>query len=263
MRAKSGLVPGILLLRFGAVFAFCSPGSFVADRSIRISRPRRSQGRVDLWNDANCNDVEDLAPRNDAASRRNAGVRKQCSSKAQGRRRWLQAVTPGLAAAACAPAAAHAKGRSRTEGYDVQKTEAEWKGTLSQQQYFILREGGTESPYSSVLEGEKRHGSFRCAACSTPLFDSSQKFTSGTGWPSFAKPVTSQSDPPISNVEMENVSQFQFQLAGAEGEPENGQMLVEVRGDVFSLAKRLLPLAKLSKLALSSLPNVWWSPGGK
>jgi peptide-methionine (R)-S-oxide reductase len=106
--------------------------------------------------------------------------------------------------------------KSRTIGYDVQHTEVEWSNMLSKQQYFILREGGTESPYSSILEGEERAGLYICAACKTPLFDAKEKFHSGTGWPSFASPLMSTSDTTVSNVEMEDVSTFQYQLAGAE-----------------------------------------------
>ena len=73
--------------------------------------------------------------------------------------------------------------KSRTTGYAVQHTEAEWSQMLSPQQNFILRQGGTESPYSSVLEGEDRAGLFICAGCGTPLFNSKEKFHSGTGWP--------------------------------------------------------------------------------
>lgn len=73
--------------------------------------------------------------------------------------------------------------KSRTTGYEVQHTEAEWSQLLSPQQNFILRQGGTESPYSSILEGEDRAGLFVCAGCGTPLFNSKEKFHSGTGWP--------------------------------------------------------------------------------
>ena len=73
--------------------------------------------------------------------------------------------------------------KSRTSGYDVQHTESEWSQMLSAQQNFILRQGGTESPYSSILEGEDRSGLFVCAGCGTPLFNSKSKFHSGTGWP--------------------------------------------------------------------------------
>jgi len=55
-----------------------------------------------------------------------------------------------------------------------------------------------------------------CAGCGTPLFDSKEKFHSGTGWPSFAGPVMSSKEKEVSNVEMEGVSKIQFQLAGAE-----------------------------------------------
>ena len=106
------------------------------------------------------------------------------------------------------PAANAFGGKSRTQGYDTQHSEKEWSDQLSPDQYFI-RNGGTEAPYSSILEGEERDGTYVCAGCSTPLFDASQKFHSGTGWPSYAKPIGN-------NVEMENMSQIQYKLAGAE-----------------------------------------------
>ncbi|KAL9189931.1 hypothetical protein ACHAXT_009606 [Thalassiosira profunda] len=115
-----------------------------------------------------------------------------------------------------ASSAAAKNAKSRTNGYAVQKTEAEWNENLSSMQYFILRQGGTESPYSSILEGEERPGAYICAGCGTPLFDAKQKFHSGTGWPSFATPLMSTSEPSVSNVEMEDVSKMQYQLAGAE-----------------------------------------------
>ena len=107
-------------------------------------------------------------------------------------------------------------GKSRTQGYAIQHTEAEWSDILSSTQYFILRQGGTESPNSSILEGEERAGLYVCGGCGTPLFDAKEKFHSGTGWPSFASPVMSTSNPSISNVEMEEMSQIQYKLAGAE-----------------------------------------------
>jgi len=100
-------------------------------------------------------------------------------------------------------------GKSRTEGYAIQHTEKEWSDMLTSTQYFILRNGGTESPYSSILEGEERDGTYVCAGCQSELFDAKQKFHSGTGWPSFAKGIGD-------NVEIEDVSKIQFQLAGAE-----------------------------------------------
>lgn len=70
--------------------------------------------------------------------------------------------------------------------YEVRRTPAEWSAALSEQQYFVLREGGTEPKFSSTLLSEKAAGTYRCAGCDAPLFDSRQKFDSGTGWPSFA-----------------------------------------------------------------------------
>jgi peptide-methionine (R)-S-oxide reductase len=98
--------------------------------------------------------------------------------------------------------------KSRSKGYAVQKTDAEWRATLTPTQYDILRLGGTERPYSSILEGEKRAGTFVCAGCGTPLFASDQKFKSGTGWPSFARG--------LDGVEVEDVSQVTANLVGAE-----------------------------------------------
>eukprot|EP00594_Rhizosolenia_setigera_P010764 CAMPEP_0178958952 /NCGR_PEP_ID=MMETSP0789-20121207/11970_1 /TAXON_ID=3005 /ORGANISM="Rhizosolenia setigera, Strain CCMP 1694" /LENGTH=247 /DNA_ID=CAMNT_0020641799 /DNA_START=80 /DNA_END=823 /DNA_ORIENTATION=+ len=103
---------------------------------------------------------------------------------------------------------ANAASKSRSDGYPVQYSEREWAYMLSGSQYNILRQGGTERPYSSILEGEERDGIYQCAGCKTPLFSSSMKFHSGTGWPSFA--ACSE------GVEVENVNAFQANLAGAE-----------------------------------------------
>ena len=61
----------------------------------------------------------------------------------------------------------------------------EWKAQLSEQAYYVLRKEGTERPFTSELNDEKRDGEFACAACGLVLFTSEQKFDSGTGWPSF------------------------------------------------------------------------------
>lgn len=65
------------------------------------------------------------------------------------------------------------------------KTEEEWKQKLTPEQYAILREKGTEAPFSGKLLHEKGDGVYRCAACGNGLFSSDTKFESGTGWPSF------------------------------------------------------------------------------
>ncbi len=74
----------------------------------------------------------------------------------------------------------------------ISKTNAEWKKLLTTEQYNILREEGTERPFSSELLGEKREGIFACIACDLPLFHSKFKYDSGTGWPSFTKPLENE-----------------------------------------------------------------------
>ncbi|MBI2768660.1 MAG: peptide-methionine (R)-S-oxide reductase MsrB [Burkholderiales bacterium] len=73
--------------------------------------------------------------------------------------------------------------------YEVTRTDAEWKKLLTSEQYAVLRKAGTERPYSSPLNKEKRAGTFTCAGCALPLFSSKAKFESGTGWPSFWQPL--------------------------------------------------------------------------
>jgi len=73
--------------------------------------------------------------------------------------------------------------------YEVTHTEAEWKQLLTPAQFDVLRHAGTEPPFSSPLDREKRQGIFSCAGCSLPLFSSKTKFESGTGWPSFYQPL--------------------------------------------------------------------------
>ena len=75
------------------------------------------------------------------------------------------------------------------EKFEVMKTDAEWRAQLTPQQYDILRKEGTERPYSSPLNKEKRKGTFACAGCDNQLFSSETKFESGTGWPSFWQPL--------------------------------------------------------------------------
>jgi len=71
-------------------------------------------------------------------------------------------------------------------------TDAEWKARLSPQQYYVLREAGTERPWTSPLNDEKSAGTYCCAGCGSPLFSSTAKFNSGTGWPSFYQPVSTE-----------------------------------------------------------------------
>ncbi len=68
---------------------------------------------------------------------------------------------------------------------EMPKSDSEWKEKLTPEQYAVLRERGTEAPFSGSLLHEKKEGSYTCAACGNPLFSSDTKFDSGTGWPSF------------------------------------------------------------------------------
>jgi len=74
----------------------------------------------------------------------------------------------------------------------VVKTEAQWRASLTPEQYRILRKAGTEAAFCGTLLDNKKEGVYACAACGLPLFSSDAKFTSGTGWPSFYQPIGGQ-----------------------------------------------------------------------
>ncbi len=88
--------------------------------------------------------------------------------------------TLGLGSAAAQTAAASPARSDR-----VELPAAEWRRRLTPAQYAVLRDEGTERPFSSELNAEKRAGRYHCAGCELPLFDHGAKFDSGTGWPSF------------------------------------------------------------------------------
>ena len=75
------------------------------------------------------------------------------------------------------------------ERFELTLSDAEWKKRLTPQQFSVLRRAATERPYSSPLNKEHRKGVFLCAGCRLPLFSSATKYDSGTGWPSFWKPL--------------------------------------------------------------------------
>ena len=80
-------------------------------------------------------------------------------------------------------------GASANVKFPVERSDAEWRAFLGPERYRVLRERGTEWAFSSPLDKETRSGVFACAGCSQPLFSSSTKFDSGTGWPSFWAPL--------------------------------------------------------------------------
>ena len=96
---------------------------------------------------------------------------------------WLCASAALPAVAACG------SGNAEAKAFPVSYSDAEWRRRLTADQYEILRRKGTERPGSSPLLREKRRGTFVCAADNHPLFSSATKFESGTGWPSFWRPL--------------------------------------------------------------------------
>ena len=80
--------------------------------------------------------------------------------------------------------------------YKIEKTNTEWKNLLTSKQYTILREAGTERAFSSSFNKNKKKGTYACAACKTPLYESEYKYDSGSGWPSFDRPI-------MGNVELD------------------------------------------------------------
>ena len=93
----------------------------------------------------------------------------------------------GLAAASAILSRVSARDGDQTviDEEAVVRSDEEWRRLLSEEQYRVLRKEGTERPWTSSLNDEKRSGNYVCAGCGQPLFTSSMKFDSGTGWPSF------------------------------------------------------------------------------
>lgn len=79
--------------------------------------------------------------------------------------------------------------RESAAAADIPQTEADWRERLTESQYRVCRQGGTEPPFSGALLGEKREGIFRCAGCGAAVFESGTKFDSRSGWPSFFRPA--------------------------------------------------------------------------
>jgi len=87
----------------------------------------------------------------------------------------------------------------------INKSEKEWQDELGQEKYHVLREKGTEQPFTGEYVNNKEHGVYYCAGCGNELFESETKYDSGSGWPSFFKPLT------IESVEEKNDSSHGMQ----------------------------------------------------
>lgn len=82
-----------------------------------------------------------------------------------------------------------AQKKTASKKYKIEKTDTEWKGVLTNEQYYVLREAGTEQPFSHPYNNNKAKGTYVCAACNTPLYESKYKYDSGSGWPSFDRAI--------------------------------------------------------------------------
>ncbi len=133
-----------------------------------------------------------LAPRTGFDRERLMQAQRTVEGRTQmGRRDWflagsglLAALGLGRLAGAAAPSEA-----AGAQQFAVKHSDEEWRSLLTAQQYEVLRKEGTERAFSSALNHEKRRGTFSCAGCALALFSSDTKFDSGTGWPSFWKPL--------------------------------------------------------------------------
>lgn len=106
------------------------------------------------------------------------------------RRRFLGSTAlAGLAGLFVASRFSGADADAAAMTFEVTKTDAEWKAQLGPEAYDVLRHEGTERPFTSPLNDEHRKGVFHCKGCDLALFSSETKFNSGTGWPSFYKPL--------------------------------------------------------------------------
>ena len=103
------------------------------------------------------------------------------------RRTVLVALVKGFFSIFLLPSQVLAASKSNDSDWSLSKDE--WRKRLTPEAFNVLREEGTELPFSSLLNQEKREGVFHCAACDQPLFSSATKFDSGTGWPSFWDPL--------------------------------------------------------------------------
>jgi peptide-methionine (R)-S-oxide reductase len=103
------------------------------------------------------------------------------------RRSLLTSLSIAIASLLGWPGRADAASKAADPAWNL--SDAQWKARLSPAAYQVLRRDGTERPFSSPLNNEKRSGTYHCAGCDLPLFSSKAKYDSGTGWPSFWQPL--------------------------------------------------------------------------
>lgn len=89
----------------------------------------------------------------------------------------------------CNGSAQKNKKTENNQSFKVTKTDEQWKAELTPEQYYVMRQSGTERPFSSPLNNNHEKGTYVCAACGTPLFLSEHKYDSGSGWPSFDREI--------------------------------------------------------------------------
>jgi peptide-methionine (R)-S-oxide reductase len=103
--------------------------------------------------------------------------------------RRLLLLSGGVALAALSAPFLRMGKAGAAQAFEVTHTEEEWRKLLTPEQFAVLRQAATERPFTSTLLDEHRKGTFDCAGCDLPLYSSDTKFDSGTGWPSFWKPL--------------------------------------------------------------------------
>jgi len=110
------------------------------------------------------------------------------------RREFLTGAAVGVFALALPNELLAGNERKTYMGEKIVKSKDEWKALLTSEQFDVLRNEGTERPFSSHLNKEYGEGQYVCSACALPLFESQTKFDSGTGWPSFYQPIAGNTE---------------------------------------------------------------------
>ena len=106
------------------------------------------------------------------------------------RRNFLTAAASAIAVAIGGGAVLGSRSRAEAKSYPVSMTEDQWRKRLTAEEFAVLRQAATERPFTSPLNENKKAGVYACAGCDTPAYSSSNKFESGTGWPSFWAPLS-------------------------------------------------------------------------